>query len=129
MLQLISPDRYGEFVDDLAEMHRLRYRVFKERLGWDVEVSGDMEIDEFDACRPAYLLQRDDDGRIQGCVRLLPTTGPTMLRDTFPVLLDGQLAPASERSGRAAGSASISARETRRRGTASRERRMSWSPA
>jgi len=68
-------------------MHRLRYRIFKERLGWDVEVSGDMEIDEFDACRPAYLLQTDDNGRIQGCVRLVPTIGPTMLRDTFPVLL------------------------------------------
>ena len=70
--------------------------IFKERLGWDVEVSGDMEIDEFDACRPAYLLQTDDEDRIQGCVRLLPTTGPTMLRDTFPLLLDGQLAPASD---------------------------------
>jgi acyl homoserine lactone synthase len=95
MLQLITPDRYGEFIDDLAEMHRLRYRIFKERLGWDVQVSGDMEVDEFDACRPVYLLQRDDDGRVQGCVRLLPTTGPTMLRDTFPALLDGNAAPAS----------------------------------
>jgi N-acyl-L-homoserine lactone synthetase len=96
MLQLINPDRYGEFIDDLAEMHRLRYRIFKERLGWDVQVSGDMEVDEFDACQPVYLLQRNDDGRVQGCVRLLPTTGPTMLRDTFPALLDGQAAPASQ---------------------------------
>lgn len=94
MIQLITADRYGAFIDDLAEMHRLRYRIFKERLGWDVEVSGDMEVDEFDACRPAYLLQKDDDGRIQGCVRLLPTTGPTMLGETFPVLLDGGPAPA-----------------------------------
>jgi N-acyl-L-homoserine lactone synthetase len=92
MIQLITADRYGAFIDDLAEMHRLRYRIFKERLGWDVEVSGDMEIDEFDACRPAYLLQKDD-GRLQGCVRLLPTTGPTMLRETFPVLLDSGPAP------------------------------------
>jgi acyl homoserine lactone synthase len=77
-------------------MHRLRYRIFKERLGWDVQVSGDMEVDEFDACLPVYLIQRHEDGRIQGCVRLLPTTGPTMLRDAFPALLDGQAAPASE---------------------------------
>jgi N-acyl-L-homoserine lactone synthetase len=96
MIQLITPEFYGEFIDTLAEMHRLRYRVFKERLGWDVEVSGDMEIDEFDASRPAYLLQTDDEGRVQGCVRMLPTTGPTMLRDTFPLLLDGQPAPASD---------------------------------
>ena len=96
MIQLITADRYGEFIDDLAEMHRLRYRIFKERLGWDVQVSGDMEVDEFDACRPAYLLQRNADGRVQGCVRLLPTTGPNMLRDTFPALLDGQAAPTSD---------------------------------
>lgn len=96
MLQLINPARYGEFTDDLVEMHRLRYRIFKERLGWDVQASGDMEVDEFDACQPVYLLQRNDDGRVQGCVRLLPTTGPTMLRDTFPALLDGQAAPASQ---------------------------------
>jgi acyl homoserine lactone synthase len=96
MIQLITPDRYGAFLGELAEMHRLRYRIFKERLGWDVQVSGDMEVDEFDACRLVYLLQRDDDGRVQGCVRLLPTTGPTMLRDTFPALMDGQAAPASD---------------------------------
>jgi Autoinducer synthase len=39
MIQIITADRYGAFIDDLAEMHRLRYRIFKERLGWDVHVS------------------------------------------------------------------------------------------
>jgi Autoinducer synthase len=86
MIQLITPDRYGAFLGELAEMHRLRYRVFKQRLGWDVEVSGDMEFDEFDACLPAYLLQTDDQGRIQECVLLLPTTGPTMLPRYLPAV-------------------------------------------
>jgi len=95
MIQLIKPDYYGEFVDDLAEMHRLRYRVFKERLEWEVEVSGELEIDKFDALHPTYLIQRASDGRVRGCVRLLPSTGPTMLRDTFPILLDGAPAPSS----------------------------------
>ena len=96
MIQIITPDCYGAFPDELAEMHRLRHRIFKERLGWDVEVSGGMEIDEFDACQPAYLLRTDDGGRVQGCVRLLPTTGSTMLREIFSVLLDGQPAPATD---------------------------------
>lgn len=95
MMQLITANYYGNFIDELAEMHRLRYRVFKERLGWEVQVTGDMEIDEFDALHPAYLLQRSNDGHIQGCVRLLPSTGPTMLCDAFPLLLDGVPAPAS----------------------------------
>jgi acyl homoserine lactone synthase len=95
MMQLITSEYYGSFTCELAEMHCLRYRVFKERLDWDVQVSGDMEIDIFDALHPAYLLQRTSNGRVQGCVRLLPSTGPTMLRDTFPILLDGVSAPAS----------------------------------
>ncbi|WP_375784925.1 acyl-homoserine-lactone synthase [Bradyrhizobium sp. Pha-3] len=95
MIQLITPQYYGEFINDLTEMHRLRYRVFKQRLDWNVEVSGDIEVDEFDVLRPVHLLHRSTDGRIHGCVRLLPSTGPTMLRDTFPILLDGQAAPRS----------------------------------
>jgi acyl homoserine lactone synthase len=95
MMQLITTDYYASFVGDIAEMHRLRYRVFKDRLDWEVQVSGEMEIDEFDALHPAYLIQRARDNRVQGCVRLLPSTGPTMLRDTFPALLDGEAAPTS----------------------------------
>jgi N-acyl-L-homoserine lactone synthetase len=95
MMQLITADYCSNFIDSITEMHRLRYRVFKERLDWDVRFSGDMEIDEFDALRPAYLIQRGNDNSVQGCVRLLPSTGPTMLRDTFPVLLNGATAPAS----------------------------------
>lgn len=97
MMLLITPSHYSEFVNELAEMHRLRYRVFKQRLEWDVQVSGNMEVDEFDALRPVHLLHRSNDGRIQGGVRLLPSTGPTMLRDTFPILLEGEPAPRSNR--------------------------------
>ena len=73
-------------------MHRLRGRVFKERLDWDVSVSKGLEIDQYDTFKPTYLLaleQRD----VVGCVRLLSTTGRNMLADTFPVLLDGNAAP------------------------------------
>ena len=94
MMQMIMPQYYDVFGDDLAEMYRLRHRVFKERLNWEVGTSGDLELDEFDNAGPAYLLQRNTANRVQGCVRLLPTTGPTMLRDRFLILLDGEAAPA-----------------------------------
>ncbi|MBJ7407527.1 MAG: GNAT family N-acetyltransferase, partial [Bradyrhizobium sp.] len=73
-------------------MHRLRGRVFKERLDWDVSVAGGLEIDQYDALEPTYLLALER-SNVVGCVRLLPTTGPNMLADTFPVLLDGHAAP------------------------------------
>ncbi|MCK1711680.1 MULTISPECIES: acyl-homoserine-lactone synthase [unclassified Bradyrhizobium] len=73
-------------------MHRLRGRVFKERLDWDVSVAGGLEIDQYDTLKPTYLLLVER-REVVGCVRLLPTTGPNMLADTFPVLLDGHAAP------------------------------------
>lgn len=73
-------------------MHRLRGRVFKERLDWDVSVADGLEIDQYDAFKPTYLLMVEQ-REVVGCVRLLPTTGRNMLADTFPVLLDGHAAP------------------------------------
>ncbi|MFB9266591.1 acyl-homoserine-lactone synthase [Bradyrhizobium erythrophlei] len=95
MIQLITEPYYGEFSNTLIGIHQLRYRVFRVRMDWDVQRSGDMEIDDFDALHPAYLAQVSESGHVQGCVRLLPSLGPNMLRDTFPALLDGQPAPAS----------------------------------
>lgn len=97
MMQLIMPDCYAEFGDELEQMHRLRYRVFRDRLDWDVSFSGGYEVDPFDALRPHYLLLRAPDARIGGCVRLLPTTGPTMLRDSFFALLADPPAPEDPR--------------------------------
>lgn len=77
-------------------MHRLRRRVFSERLDWDVSVSDGLEIDQYDALAPTYLLVVDKRS-VVGCVRLLPTSGPNMLANTFPVLLDGRDAPNSAR--------------------------------
>lgn len=84
-------------LDALAQMHRLRARIFGERMGWEVAISSGMEIDSYDAQSPYYMLVRDEAERVCGCWRLLPTEGPYMLRDTFPELLYGQEAPASPR--------------------------------
>lgn len=93
MIELIAPGWYGAFAEELHEMHRLRYRVFKERLDWNVRTTGGFEIDSFDSLKPHYLLLRDSAGRVGGSVRLLPSTGPTMLRDVFSRLLEGRTAP------------------------------------
>jgi N-acyl-L-homoserine lactone synthetase len=88
---------FGQHIELLTAMYRLRRRVFKERLNWTVPVSGDIELDVYDTLNPTYLLVMTNTNKVAGCVRLLPSTGPTMLADTFSFLLDGQMAPRSER--------------------------------
>lgn len=78
---------------DLWEMHTLRAKVFKDRLGWDVPVMSGMEIDGYDALEPMYMMIREPGGPLRGCWRLLPTEGPYMLKDSFAELLHGQEAP------------------------------------
>jgi acyl homoserine lactone synthase len=90
MIMLIGPEAYANFQPELTEMYRLRYRVFGERLTWAVTARGGRESDQFDAMSPVYLLRRSGDlAPIDGCVRLLPSTGATMLRDVFGELIEG----------------------------------------
>ena len=79
---------------DLWEMHKLRAKVFKDRLGWEVPIMSGMEIDGYDALEPLYMMIREPGaGALRGCWRLLPTEGPYMLKDSFAALLHGQQAP------------------------------------
>lgn len=78
----------------LEAMFRLRYEVFHEKLGWAVNVIDGMERDHFDDLKETtYIMGMGDTQNVDACWRLLPTTGPYMLKDTFPELLHGQAAP------------------------------------
>ena len=93
----LTPRQFGQNLELLAAVFRLRRRVFKERLDWSVSVSGDLEIDVYDALNPTYLIVVSSNHEVIGCVRLLPTLGPNMLADTFARLLNGQEPPRSAR--------------------------------
>jgi acyl homoserine lactone synthase len=77
----------------LVHMFAFRHRIFHDRLGWDVTSDHGLEYDHFDRLDPVYLLARDEQLQVEGCWRILPTTGPYMLRDTFPQLLGDTPAP------------------------------------
>lgn len=86
MIKLIYGHERAQFPQLIDSMHRLRKSVFHERLKWDVPISGDWEIDDFDREDPLYVLVVDAEGAVQGSLRLLPTTGPNMLRDVFSAI-------------------------------------------
>ncbi len=75
----------------LDSMHRLRARIFRDRMDWNVVVRDGRETDEFDGCRPTYILAVSNRNQVAGCARLLPATGPTLLSVLFPELIDSQL--------------------------------------
>lgn len=78
----------------LEAMFRLRHEVFQEKLGWEVRSVNGMERDQFDDLDDVtYILGQGAAGEVDACWRLLPTTGPYMLKDTFPELLHGLPAP------------------------------------
>lgn len=83
----IPPDAFDDFPDLLDSMHRLRARIFKGRLGWDVVTTGGRETDEFDALKPTYLLAISSASAVVGCARLLPASGPNMIEALFPDLV------------------------------------------
>lgn len=73
----------------LGKMFEARKRLFADRLEWDVTVDErGWEVDQYDALNPLYLISTDDSGAHQGSLRLLPTTGDTMLRDVFTPIFD-----------------------------------------
>ena len=91
MLKLIEGSYASFFPKEIDAMFRNRAETFSNRLGWEVVVKDGYERDSFDAANPLYLVSVDPDTEeYWGSLRLLPTTGPNMLRDVFPQLLDGE---------------------------------------
>jgi N-acyl-L-homoserine lactone synthetase len=89
MFITVEAHQYAQYADVLDRMYRLRKRVFVDELGWEVPVEDGLERDAYDGFGPAYLIWMNPETRaVYGSMRLMPTTGPTLLynvfRDTFP---------------------------------------------
>ncbi len=88
MIRVIQGSESHHHPEIMDQMFRIRAAVFKDRLDWDVVVTDGWERDRFDDADPLYLVSLDPETeQVRGSLRLLPTTGPNMLRDVFPVLL------------------------------------------
>ncbi|MEW7008468.1 MULTISPECIES: acyl-homoserine-lactone synthase [unclassified Lentilitoribacter] len=84
MFITIQAHEYHKYPELMDQMFRLRKRVFADQLGWDVPVIGEYEKDVYDNHQPAYLMWCDNTCmELYAVVRLMPTTGPTLLYDVF----------------------------------------------
>ena len=96
MIETVTLQSAHLFGDALADQHRFRYRQFVVRAGWSVPHFDGMEYDQFDTPAAVYLLWRDHAARVQGMLRLLPTTRPYMTDTLWPELAPGDGLPHAE---------------------------------
>jgi len=74
-----------------ASMFRDRNAQFVQRLGWQLNVDQHgFERDQYDHLNPLYVIIENEDGLHDASLRLMPTTGPTMINEHFSAALDGQ---------------------------------------
>lgn len=91
MLHAINIENAHELGSVLPQLHRLRYRQFKERQSYDVPAYNGMEYDQYDTPATVYLVWLDGGGIVRGCSRLNPTDRPYMLKDLWPHMADRPL--------------------------------------
>lgn len=99
MLSNIMVTRRGEYgvhAATVEKMFRFRTEMFCRRLNWQLQVTDGLEKDQYDALDPVYLVARTTRLDVESCARLLPTTGPYMLREVFAEMLQGEAAPQAD---------------------------------
>jgi len=92
VLYLIGPHNFGDHLQDLEEMYRLRHHFFYKNLKWDVKTHGGMEKDEYDQLNSYYVIYKDQNSIIKGCLRLIEMTKECMFDGPFRFLLPDTLA-------------------------------------
>ena len=82
MLRILTKRDHTSFLYE--EMLRGRARVFQERMQWNVDVRDGREMDWYDVnADPIYIVSLTQSGHVAGSLRVLPTSGPTMLTREF----------------------------------------------
>jgi len=94
MINIITADNRHLFHHALTEMHLQRKHLFIDRMRWQMESTGGLEIDNFDSEQAIYLVETGgpaNDGlqaatSVLQSARLLCTDRPHLLSDVFPQL-------------------------------------------
>jgi acyl homoserine lactone synthase len=90
-------------LDDLpsgirSHLGTFRHKVFVQRLHWEIPGvlrDSTSEWDRFDGGDTVHLVALSANATVCGCARLMPTTGPYLLRDVFPQLAGPDPLPSS----------------------------------
>ncbi|MDX8457887.1 acyl-homoserine-lactone synthase [Mesorhizobium humile] len=89
MLHIVTNENVDLYREDMEQAFRLRHKVFVEERGWsELRREDGREIDRFDNEHAVHMLFMDDDGRVIGYQRLLPSTKPHLLSEVLSSLCE-----------------------------------------
>jgi len=84
MIKIIENGQVGQ-TKLIIDMLRTRARIFRDRMKWDVEVDHmNLESDEYDLPEAFYILSLNEEGRVIGTWRFLPTNSSSMIKNIWP---------------------------------------------
>lgn len=83
MILTVTPENRSRHLARIEQYFKIRKQVFHDRLGWDVRIHGEQEYDLYDHMPCYYLLALAPDGTVQGGLRHMPMTGPTLTWERF----------------------------------------------
>jgi len=96
MIECMTFSTAGEFGNALVDFHRLRYRLYIEREGWDIPHFDNLEYDAFDTPAAVYLIKRHPETQeVMGGLRLIPTTQPYLAEHVWPNIIQTRPIPKS----------------------------------
>lgn len=88
MIHIVRERNRRLYARQIWEMFNERRKAFVERNGWqDLMVFEGAEVDEYDDEQAIYLMALNDDERLEGAIRVRPTTQSCMLVDKYPQLI------------------------------------------
>ncbi len=87
VIHLITAENMLAYGSELVKLHRARKEVFVDELGWELNIKGGLEYDEYDDERAQCVVGFGVDGEVAMSVRLRPTDDRAMLTDHFSHVL------------------------------------------
>jgi acyl-homoserine lactone synthase len=89
MVLLITNRNAARHAALFDKIYRFRHRFFVDHMRWtDLRKPDGREIDQFDMPSAAHIVGLEQ-GEVVSYTRLLPTTGPHLMRDVFGSMLQG----------------------------------------
>ncbi len=86
MIHVVNQTNRSEYSAHMRELWQQRYKVFVEKMGWSLDCPQGIERDRYDRSDTIYLMSIDDQGKLKGAMRLLPTTKAHLMNELFPTL-------------------------------------------